>query len=39
MATFFSRELGVTPVALRAPYVTPSSLILPKPKRKASTTL
>lgn len=28
MATYFSRELGVTPVALRAPYVTPSSYLL-----------
>jgi len=28
IATLFSKELGVTPVALRAPYVTPSSNLI-----------
>jgi len=28
IVTLFSKELGVTPVALRAPYVTPSSNLI-----------
>jgi len=34
MATFFSRELGGTPVVLRTPYVPPSSIKLLKAKEK-----